>query len=120
MLDNKRQSVQSTPPLWKSVGRPIVGGVVVKSINFEFLRKDWPELASLAGFAEQYAVPDPSGSLVKLRSFIEQMVESIYERFGLQRPHQANLIDLLDQTTFQDVVPRVVVTTMHAIRVHGN
>ena len=39
----------------------------MKSENFEFLRKDWPVLASLGGFAEAYAHTDPASAMVKLR-----------------------------------------------------
>ena len=39
----------------------------MKSLNFEFLRPSWPQLAELGGFAESYAHPDPASSLVKLR-----------------------------------------------------
>ena len=35
----------------------------MKSINFEFLRDSWPELAELGGFAESYAHPDPASGL---------------------------------------------------------
>src|SRR5437016_4639869 len=60
------------------------------SINFEFLRPTWPELASLGGFAECYARPDPDSALVKLRTFGEQVVELIYQKLGLPRPYRAN------------------------------
>ena len=36
-----------------------MNGIIMKSVNFEFLRDKWPELASLGGFAEQYAWQDP-------------------------------------------------------------
>jgi len=92
----------------------------MKSINFEFLRQHWELLASLAGFAEQYLLTDPVSSLVKLRSYAEQLVETVYEKDKLQRPYQANLNDLLNDTVFSDVVPEVVITKLHALRIHGN
>jgi type I restriction enzyme R subunit len=92
----------------------------MKSLNFEFLRADSPELASLAGFAEQYAFADPPSALVKLRTFLEQLVEGIYDRLGLQRPVQPNLLDLLNESAFTSAVPEVVRTSMHAIRMNGN
>ena len=92
----------------------------MKSLNFEFLRPNWPELASLAGLAEQYAHADPPSALVKLRSYVEQMVEFVYHRLGLQRPLRADLVDLLGTTQFQDAVPEVVVAKIHAVRIHGN
>ena len=96
------------------------GGLTVKSLNFEFLRPEWPELASLAGFAEQYAHADPAGALVKLRSFAEQVVETVYEKFNLPRPPQARLDGASVQDSFKQAVPRVVVNTIDAIRIHGN
>ena len=98
----------------------LVGDLTVKSLNFEFLRPEWPELASLAGFAEQYAHTDPAGALVKLRSFGEEVVEIVYQKFALPRPPQARLMELLTQPTFTQNVPRVVVNTIDAIRIHGN
>ena len=92
----------------------------MKSLNFEYLRSDWDELASLAGFAEQYAYADPASALVKLRSFAEQVVEIIYEKFSLQRPPQARLMELLTEDAFKQAVPRVVATIIDAIRIHGN
>ncbi|MDY0166536.1 MAG: DEAD/DEAH box helicase family protein [Thermoguttaceae bacterium] len=92
----------------------------MKSINFEFLRPNWPELASLGGFAEGYAHTDPSSALVKLRAFVEQLVESVYQRLALPRPIQPNLIDLLREDAFRQAVPSVVVDTMHAVRIEGN
>lgn len=50
----------------------------MKSINFEFLRPKWPELAGLGGFAEAYAHSDPVGAILKLRVFCEQVVEWIH------------------------------------------
>lgn len=92
----------------------------MKSLNFEFLRHDWKALASLAGFAEQYAYTDPVTSLSKLRLLGEQIVECIYDKHGLEKPYQASLNDLLNQVGFTDVVPSVVITILHAIRIHGN
>lgn len=92
----------------------------MNSLNFEYLRCDWAELASLAGFAEQYAYADPASALVKLRSFAEQVVEIIYDKFSLQRPPQASLMELLCEAPFKQAVPRVVVNIIDAIRIHGN
>ena len=46
-----------------------MNSIIMKSINFEFLRERWPELASLGGFAEQYTASDPASAMVKLRLF---------------------------------------------------
>jgi hypothetical protein len=68
----------------------------MQSINFEFLRPRWTELAALGGFAEAYAHGDPIGALVKLRAYCEQMVAYLYHHHRLPKTYRATLIDLLD------------------------
>ena len=90
------------------------------STNFEFLRAKRPELATLGGFAERYVATDPSSALVKLRTLAEQVVETIYDERRLERPYRANLFDLLGTAEFQQVVPRVVISKLHTLRMRGN
>ena len=92
----------------------------MKSRNFEFLRPDWTELAELGGFAEAYAHADPASSLVKLRTFAENLTKNIYRDLKLPQPHRASLIDLLENETFVTIVPKVVIDKLHALRIHGN
>ena len=93
---------------------------IMESINFEMLRVKCPELAALGGFAEQYAIPDPSSALVKLRAYVESMVSRIYTAYGVPRPWQPTLNDLLNNQAFSSLIPPVVLDKFHAIRVHGN
>jgi type I restriction enzyme R subunit len=93
---------------------------IVKSLNFEFLRPKYDELASLGGFAEKYAYPDPQAALGKLRSFVERAVEIIFSEGRLTRTFNANLNDLLQDTTFRRIVPTVVQTKFHFVRKVGN
>lgn len=96
------------------------GRAIVQSINFEFIRDKWPELASLGGFAEQYVAQDPTGGTVKLRAFAEQAVRFIYDFHGLPTLFQANLFDLLTATAFELAVPRVICSKFHELRLQGN
>lgn len=84
------------------------------------LRKQWPELATLGGFAEKYAHSDAPSALIKLRTFTEHLVEGIYQVHNLNLPYQRNLFDLLSNDTFQGAVPAVVLDKLHLIRVNGN
>ncbi len=93
---------------------------LMKSQNFEFLRRRHPELADLGGFAEAYARSDPAGALVKLRSFIETVVAIIYETYTLPRPYTDSIFDLLNETPFRAAVPDVVLGKLHVIRKSGN
>ncbi len=92
----------------------------MKSTNFEFLRAKWPQLAGLAGFAEAYAHTDPIASLSKLRTFCEEAVQFIFSELRLPPIPRPNLIDLLADRSFQNAVPTVVVSKMHALRIAGN
>jgi type I restriction enzyme R subunit len=67
----------------------------MQSQKFEFLRKRWPELASLGGFAEHYCHGDPQGALVKLRAFAEQTVAIVYQDLALPRPSKPAFIELM-------------------------
>ena len=90
------------------------------SKNFEMLRNQWPELATLGGFAERYAHSDASSALIKLRTFAEQLVQGIYQFHDLSLPYQRNLFDLLAENSFKEAVPKVVQDKLHQIRLDGN
>ena len=92
----------------------------MKSRNFEILRSNWPELADLGGFAEVYAHADPASALVKLRLFAENLTKDIYRDLGLPKPGQATFLDLLGNEAFSAITPRVVLSKLHALRIHGN
>lgn len=98
----------------------VESGQLMKSINFEFLRPKWPELAGLGGFAEAYAHSDPSGAIGKLRSFCEQVVGWLHYDLRLPQPPRASLIDLLDGQSFRDAVPEIIQSKLHALRIEGN
>lgn len=92
----------------------------MKSLNFEFIRSRWPELAGLGGFAETYAHTDPKGSLAKLRQFGEELTKWIYHEVPLPIPVRANQIELLEAQPFVDVTPRVILSKLHTLRIEGN
>jgi len=96
-------------------------GGVMNSKNFEFLRPTHPELADLAGFAEQYLYTDPDSSFVKLRKFAEYLVKSVYHHHHLARDNDSGkLIDLLTAKAFTSATPRVVIDKLHLVRQRGN
>jgi type I restriction enzyme R subunit len=92
----------------------------MKSRNFEFLRQKRAVLADLAGFAERYAHEDPASSLLKQRSFVEQAVPAIYERYRLRPPDSDNLNELMTAEPFRRSVPEVVLNKLHTVRKAGN
>jgi type I restriction enzyme R subunit len=92
----------------------------MRATNFEFLRPHFPELADLGGFAEHYARPDPSSCLVKLRLFTENLVKAVFAHHQLERHHQSNLNDLLNDDSFKSITPPVVLDKIHLLRIKGN
>jgi type I restriction enzyme R subunit len=103
------------PGLKRSIGQDLM-----KSVNFDFLRRQWAELATLGAFAEQYVHHDPESAAVKLRSYAEQLVEFIWHTERLPRMFRANLFDKMNDDSFKHAVPAVVITKLHALRSHGN
>lgn len=92
----------------------------MKSTNFEFLRPSWPELADAAALAESYAHTDPESALVKLRSFAENLTKDIYRDQALPKPFRASFIDLLTESAFETITPKVIRDKLHALRINGN
>lgn len=92
----------------------------MKSINFEYLRGDWPGLADTAGFAELYVLTDPQSALVKMRCFVETLVGHLYKGLHLPIEPNANLMDRLSNGAFTSVVPRPLLDKLHAVRKLGN
>ena len=96
------------------------GGAIMQSVNFEFLRPKWPELAELGGFAEQYSWTDSSSAAVKLRAFAEHLLTIIYDGYQLPKPFQANLNDLIGNDAFTQIAPSIIQKKLHALRITGN
>ena len=92
----------------------------MQSQNFELLRPRWQELTELGALAEMHARVDLSSAAVKLRSFAEQIVLFIYHHHGIPSERQTNLNDLLTGASFQQCVPRVILSKLHTRRVNGN
>jgi type I restriction enzyme R subunit len=93
---------------------------IMESKNFEILRAQWPDLASLAGFAEQYAHSDPASSLIKQRTFIERLVDWLTRFHQIMTFPNPNLFDQMNDPDFQKKIPPVVQNKLHFIRQFGN
>jgi len=92
----------------------------MNSLNFEILRDHAPDLADSGGFAENYLYTDPASSVVKLRIIVEQIVLHIFDCLGISIPDKPKLRDLLEDPTFQHVVPLPIRYKLDAVRIHGN
>jgi len=92
----------------------------MESLNFEFLRPRYAELADLGAFAELYASSDPSSAGVKLRAFAELLTGAIYEKFHFPRPLETEFVKLLTAPVFKTAVPLAIQNTLHGMRKEGN
>jgi type I restriction enzyme R subunit len=89
--------------------------------NFVFLKNNWPDLSSLASFAEMYAYSDPPSALVKLRIFAEKMADILYYELGLEKPRgSVNFRELLQDSSFRRAIPAQIISLLHLIRKEGN
>lgn len=91
-----------------------------QSMNFEFLRNNWPELADFGAYAEEYAFSDPQSALIKLRSYGEFMVNFIYQALNLPCLPKASFHDKLVGTDFGQLAGTAILQKFHAIKTLGN
>ncbi len=92
----------------------------MQSINFEFLRPHWEDLANLGAHAEEYAFSDPQSSLIKLRCFAEKLVGVVYASYKMPAYPNEKFVDRLQSHSFTSMVDKAIVDKLHAIRKVGN
>ena len=90
------------------------------SLNFEFLRKDWPQLAEFGAYAEEYAFSDPQSALIKLRSYSECMVNFVYQKLNLPCLPKASFHERLIGHDFKQLSPSPILDKFHATKTLGN
>lgn len=91
-----------------------------KSLNFEMLRRKWPEMADLGAMAEGYVYTDPETALVKLRNMVELIVRWLYREERLPQGYRPNLFDLIKGDSFVQVMPKPIVEKLDILRQYGN
>ena len=91
-----------------------------QSMNFEHIKTTWPELHELGAFAEEYAIPDPQSSLVKMRCMAEKIVGLLYRKLRLPVLPNSSIYDKMIADEFISVVPKAITDKLHAIRKSGN
>ncbi|MGF1748479.1 DEAD/DEAH box helicase family protein [Vibrio cionasavignyae] len=94
--------------------------LMTTSLNFELIRGHNEKLANLGGLAEQILHLDPGSAITRLRGFAEEVTKEIYAIDGLQRPPQANFMDLLKNDAFIDVTEQRLRDQLHFLRIEGN
>lgn len=94
--------------------------MIMKSLNFEFLRPHQEEFCLIGALAERSVWLDPSNAATKARMFAEKAVELIYEQFRLTLPYSTNLHDRLMDDDFQNAIPRVILDKLFLVKNLGN
>ena len=89
--------------------------------NFGFMLAEWPDMASQARRAEQFARIDPRVSVFYARHTIERIVEWLYKvEPALSLPYKDDLNALLNAPTFKSLVGSAVGNKFTIIRKAGN
>lgn len=94
--------------------------LAVSRSNFEFLKSEYPSIASLGELAERSLYKDPSNTLSKLRIISERITLLLlqYEGFsGFEYKDQFAKLKLLQD---EADIPVAILDTLHAIRKSGN
>lgn len=92
----------------------------MQSVNFEFLREKAPDLAELGGLAEAYSHTDPASAIVKLRLFVERLVQEVCTWQELPVYERESLYQFLRRPDVEEALPKPVRYKIDAMRVHGN
>lgn len=88
--------------------------------NFAFLMHYHQQLGELASLAEKVLYIDAGSCLIRLRSFAEEMVKTIYQEEKLPRIPQANFYDLLQSSEFKNSVDNSLYFQLDYLRREGN
>ena len=89
--------------------------------NFAFARATWPVIAEEAQRAEHYTYGDPRSSIFYARRTIETLVNWLYRADAtLEAPYKNDLVSLLHEPTFKELVGTSIMAKMDLIRKQGN
>ncbi len=91
----------------------------MQSVNFEFLRAQWPELADLGGFAESYALTDPASSCIKSRLLAEHLAKLLCHELHLPITDD-NFLSMLKELEHTGSIPKAILDKFHQVRIAGN
>ncbi|WP_081856548.1 ATP-dependent RecD-like DNA helicase [Sphingobium sp. DC-2] len=88
--------------------------------NFQYLSQFWPDLYDLARKAEASAAEDPQVSAIRLRGFVESMVEELFDHLDLPLHHEDKLLDRLLLLERAGILDNRRSAKFHTIRKIGN
>ena len=88
--------------------------------NFLLLKSNWTDLFNYAVKAKNNISGDPSIACVHMRCFAEHLVDVLYQHLNLSTPQPNSLFTRLDQHEFKQLIPEVIQSGLHMVRMIGN
>lgn len=89
--------------------------------NFDFLKPEFPALADTAIGAEKLIHINPQATLMCARQSLETLVYWLYKYDKkLSQPYDAKLQNLLNDSTFRQIIPSYIWEKMDTLRMAGN
>ncbi len=91
----------------------------MQSVNFEFLRDQWSDLATLGGFAEQYISTDPRSCLATCRTLTEEVTRLVCREHDIDCDGMT-FFDALQSIEAERIMPPFILNALHTVRQAGN
>lgn len=88
--------------------------------NFSFLREEFPALLDPIAKAEAYAHSDPQAAGIKLRIFLEQLIDIMFTDSGLPLPYDNTLFNRTKALEADGLLPGDVFQIVTQLRKAGN
>jgi type I restriction enzyme R subunit len=92
----------------------------VSKSNFEFLKSEYPTIASLGELAEASLYTDPSNTLAKLRIISERITLFLLQYEGCSDYDSKDQFTRLKILQDEECLPSTISETLHSIRKSGN
>lgn len=87
--------------------------------NFSFLR-EWPSIFSKVKKAEERVYSEPVSTASYCRLVLEECIHKIYDLEYLELPYNKDLVNLMVQEEFREIVPQQHLDGLHIARKTGN
>ena len=88
--------------------------------NFSFLKSKWKILGELGETAEDNLYRDPNTTIVKLRMFIEQIVDYMFAYDKIEEPEEDSLFNKLKLLEREELIQNDIADIFHSLRIEGN
>ena len=88
--------------------------------NFSFLQEQFPVLAKLGDFAEQYCFSDPNSSILKSGMINETIINLIFTYDRITLPYENTAVNRINTLSREGMITRDICDIMHALRKSRN